>query len=74
MTIVEFTVEDEKDLVVVDEGGDDFCFRPFRFGVEFFGEAVPAGFVGEGDFWEVVVQDGLMEMDDELMNKRSEMM
>lgn len=67
MAIIELAVEDEKDLVVVDEGGDDLCFGPFGFGVEFFGEAVPAGFVGEGDFGEVVVQDGLVKVDDELV-------
>lgn len=55
MAIIELAVEDEEDLVFVDEGGDDLCFGPFGFSVEFFGEAVPAGFVGERDFGEVVV-------------------
>lgn len=66
MAIIELAVEDEEDLVVVDERGDDLCFRPFGLGVEFFSEAVPTGFIGERDFGEVVVQDGLMEMDNEL--------
>lgn len=66
MAIIEFAIEDEEDLVVVDKGGDDLRFGPFGFGVELFGEAVPAGFVGERDFGEVVVQDGLVEVDDEL--------
>lgn len=66
MAIVEFAVEDEKDLVVVDERRDDLCLGPFCFGVEFFCEAVPARFVGERYLWEIVVQDGLMEMNDEL--------
>lgn len=69
MAIIELAVEDEKDLVVVDEGGDDLCLWPFCFGVEFFSETVPARLVCEGDFGEIVVQDGLMEMDDELEMK-----
>lgn len=69
VAIIELAVEDEKDLVVVDERGDDLCFGPFGFCIEFFGEAVPAGFVGEGDFGEVVVQDGLVKVDDELIKK-----
>ena len=70
MAIIEFAVEDEKDLVVVDERGDDLCFGPFGFCVEFFGETVPAGFVGECDFGEVVIQDSLVKVDDELVEKK----
>ena len=66
VAIVELAVEHEKDLVVVDERRDDLRFGPFSFGVEFFGEPVPPGFVCEGNFGEVVVQDGLVEVDDEL--------
>jgi len=46
--------------------GNGLSFWPLLFRVELLGELVPPIFVGSGDFSQVVVHVGLVEMDDEL--------
>jgi hypothetical protein len=69
VTVVKLSIEDEEDLVVIDEWRNYLCLRPFGFRIELFGEAVPAGFICNRDFGEVVIQDGLMEMHNKLERK-----
>lgn len=61
VAVVQLAVEGQKDLVVVDEGRDDFCVWPLLLREELVREAVPALFVGRVDLCEVgvlLVQEG----------------
>jgi len=67
VTVIELSIEDQKDLVVVDKGSNGLCFWPFSSCVEFFGEAIPAGLVCKCYLGKVIVQNGLVEMDNKLL-------
>ena len=66
MAVIELSIENQKDLVVVDKGCNGLCFWPFSSCVEFFGEAIPARLVCKRYLGQVIVQNGLVEMDDKL--------
>lgn len=53
-------------LTFVHQRRDHFCLWPFRLCVELFRQPVPSTLVRNGDFGEVVVQNGLMKVNDEL--------
>jgi|SRR6266851_2179531 len=55
---------------VVDEGGDDLRFGPLSFRIELFRESVPTAVVCDRNLCEVVLQNGLMEVDDKLREGR----
>jgi hypothetical protein len=42
MSVIEFTIQDEEDLIVVDQWCNCLCFWPLRFCVVFLREACPA--------------------------------
>ena len=51
---------------VIDQRCDDLCLGPFHFCIELLRKLVPTTLVCHGNLWKVVVQNGLVEMDDEL--------
>jgi len=53
-------------LTVVDERCNDLCLGPFCPRVEFFRVFVPTTLICNCDFFEIVIQDGLVKAHDEL--------
>lgn len=51
---------------VIDQGCDKFSLGPLRLCVELFGVLVPPALVRDCDLRKVVVEHGLVEVDDEL--------
>ena len=66
VTIIEFTIENQENRIIVDKRSNGFSLWPFRFGVEHFGILVPSTLICNGYFCEVVVKNGLVEVGDEL--------
>lgn len=85
MAVVELAVEDKEDRVcgllvknhgcenwertIVHKRSNEFRLRPLRLRVVLFSKLVPSTFVCNGDLWEVVVEDSLVEVNDELLNR-----
>lgn len=66
MMVIKFSIEDKKDLVVIDKGCNGLCFQPFGSCIKIFGKAIPARFICECYLGKVIVQNCLVEMDDKL--------
>lgn len=54
---------------VVDEGSDDLRFGPFGFRIVLLCESVPTAVVSDRYLCEVVLQNGLMEVDNKLRGR-----
>lgn len=66
MSVIQFTIQDEEDLIVVDQWCNCLCFWPLRFCVVFFGKAGPARLVSNSYLLKVIIQDSLVKVDNKL--------
>ena len=51
---------------IVDQRSNNFGLWPLRFRIKLFSVLVPSAFVGDRDFSEVVIKNGLVKVDDKL--------
>ena len=51
---------------IVDKGCNNLSLGPFSFRVELFGQSIPSTLICDSNFGKVVLQDGLVEVDDKL--------
>ena len=51
---------------IVDERCNNLSLRPFGFWVELFGQSIPSTLICDSNFGKIVLQDGLVEVDDKL--------
>jgi len=51
---------------IVDQRSDELSFWPFGFGVVFLCQTVPSTFIGDRNFREVILLNGLVKMHDKL--------
>jgi hypothetical protein len=54
-------------LVVIDKRSNDFGIGPFRFSKVLLGKLVPSTLICGIDFCYIVIEDGLVEMENKLL-------